>query len=72
MGSDHDFLAENAGFFTVVRDLLRKYAGFLAISRGGRAKSAAERPFLRAKSLLRSIPDEPAAWPGDADHGFAP
>ena len=45
MGSDHDILAKNAGFFAVVRDLLPKCAGFFALRRVEALNRPVKRPF---------------------------
>ncbi len=59
MGSDHDFLAKNAGFFGVVRKLLPKNAGFFTFGQDGGAKSPVARAFLES-------PDRPATPAGRA------
>jgi hypothetical protein len=50
MGSDHDFLAENAGFLGVVPELLLKNAGFSQCGVAG----ALNPPALRAFSRMRA------------------
>jgi hypothetical protein len=71
MGSDHDFLAKNAGFFTVVRELLAKYAGFSRSGGEKEAKLAVARPFLGGKPPAEPCHDGPRRRPGGADRGFA-
>jgi hypothetical protein len=68
MGSDHDFVAKNAGFFTVVRKLLAKNAGFSLSGRPERAKSAVARPFLGGTSRAERRQDGPPGRRGGADH----
>jgi hypothetical protein len=71
MGSDHDFVAKNAGFFTVVRKLLAKNAGFSLSGGPEPAKSAVARPFLGGASLAERRQDGLRRRPGGADYAFA-
>jgi hypothetical protein len=71
MGSDHDFVAKNAGFFTVVRKLLAKNAGFSLSGGLEPAKSAVARPFLGGTPRAERRQDGPRRLPGRADHAFA-
>jgi hypothetical protein len=72
MGSDHDFVAKNAGFFTVVRKLLAKYAGFSPSGGPEPAKSAVARPLLGGTSRAERRQDGPRRRPDGTDYAFAP
>jgi hypothetical protein len=56
MWSDHDFLAKNMGFFALVRDLLPKYAGFIEVGHGGRAKTARPKGISAGPGTPRPLP----------------
>jgi hypothetical protein len=71
MGSDHDFLAKNAGFFTVVRKLLAKYAGFSQSGGPEPAKTPAAGPFLGGAWRPEGLPDGPRPRLNGADLAFA-
>jgi hypothetical protein len=63
MWSDHDFIAKNAGFFTLVRNLLPKYAGFFGVGGFKGAKSAVTRAFLMVEGMPGAPPCGPAGGP---------